>query len=100
MKQYIQYDDNGNITATVVGDKPPSHPRQIEAAPQTEIVGKKVHVASKALVDAPPPVYADGTLEKFIQDWPYDRLIDALADSRTREPVYTAAAAVKAGIPT
>lgn len=52
----VQYDEDGNITATVSGfhpKAPPDHPRQIILDDVTDLTGKKVNVKTKKLVDAP-----------------------------------------------
>ena len=55
MTQYIQYDENGNITASVTsfGISPPGHPRQLVLEKSIEIIGKKIDLGKLEIVDDP-----------------------------------------------
>lgn len=51
MNQYVQYDDKGNITATVMSDKAPNCERQIQF--DGDITGMKVDVVTRKIIPDP-----------------------------------------------
>lgn len=54
MTQYIQYDENGNITATVISDLPaPAHDRQIVLDDAIDVTNKIVGISTGQLIDIP-----------------------------------------------
>lgn len=53
MKQYVQFDEQGNITATVRSASAPVTPRQIEY--EGDVSGKRVNLETLEIEDAPPP---------------------------------------------
>lgn len=54
MTQYIQYDEEGNITAAIIGfGIAPEHPRQLMLDTPVDVAGKKIDVETGELVEIP-----------------------------------------------
>lgn len=54
MAFFIQYNEQGNIGATVLGDRAPLHPRQLVFEEWFETTNLKVDVATGQLVEKEP----------------------------------------------
>lgn len=55
MPQYIQFNDDGFITATVITDgEEPSMENQLVFDPPIDVSGKMVDINTLQLIDAPP----------------------------------------------
>lgn len=55
MPFYVQYDNDGLITGTVVSATPPEHPLQLEFDSFVETNSKKVNLQTLELEDYTPP---------------------------------------------
>ncbi len=51
MAFFIQYDEAGNISGTVTGDRQPEHPRQLVLDTPVQTEGKKVNIETLELED-------------------------------------------------
>ena len=56
MTQYIQYDEEGNITAAIMGSgSAPVHPRQLMLDVPITILNKRVDLDTLEIIDIPLP---------------------------------------------
>ena len=77
MKQFLQYDEDGNIQGTCIGLVAPNFPRQVEIEASVNVYGKKVDIKTLELIDSPTPL---DSLEAFANKWPYDKIREALEE--------------------
>lgn len=71
MTFYVQYNETGDIVATVQSfndKKPPIHPRQLVFKDYTNLRNKRVNLETKELEDIPPPPKPEPIIEEVLPE--------------------------------